>query len=89
MSLLKENNSLSDDVSYHLCKTYTKYLESIETREHIDYSMKTIEVSKILLKIYSQNKRNKAFQSQCLDLIDRIWIIDSYSTEQAMKEYER
>ena len=89
MSLLKENHSLPDSISYHLCETYTNYLESIESREYIGYSVNTKEVFAILLNIYNGSKRNKDFQTKCLNLIDRIWIIDSYSTEQAMKEYER
>lgn len=46
------------------------------------------EVSKLLIRLYSQNA-NPALQSQCLDLIDRMIQIGSYGLQEAIAVFER
>lgn len=44
-------------------------------------------ISKLLIRVYSQNSRNSKLQSRCLDVVDRMMEMGSYGLDKALLDY--
>jgi hypothetical protein len=44
-------------------------------------------ISKLLIRVYSQNSRNSELQSRCLDVVDRMIEMGSYGLDKALLDY--
>jgi hypothetical protein len=46
-------------------------------------------ISKLLIRVYSQNSRNSELQSRCLNVVDRMIEMGSYGLDKALLDYAR
>jgi hypothetical protein len=79
---------LPDEVTYRVCDRFLDAVESDATNTRSRSFIDAEKVSTLLLQVYSQSK-NQAFQSRCLDLIDRMAQMEAYGLDQALTQYER
>ena len=79
---------LSDAVTYRVCDRFLERLRSDDSDVRQRAGIKAKEVSKLLLKLYSQSK-DKELQLHCLDLIDFMDQMEVFGLAEALTEYER
>jgi hypothetical protein len=79
---------LPDEATYRVCDRFLDGIDSDATNTRNRSFIDAGKVSTLLLQVYSQSK-NQAFQSRCLNLIDRMAQMDVYGLDNALTEYER
>ncbi|MEG4917439.1 hypothetical protein [Microcoleus sp. B7-D4] len=87
-ALEKTTAKLSDAVTYRVCDRFLERLRSDDSDVRQRAGIKAKEVSKLLLKLYSQSK-DKELQLHCLDLIDFMDQMEVFGLAEALTEYER
>ncbi|MCP4598419.1 hypothetical protein [Neptuniibacter sp.] len=77
------------EVTILICEKFLEQTDidagDIRTRATIDSST----ISKLVIRVYSQNQEDENIQSRCLDVIDRMAQIRAYGLSQALSLYER
>ena len=79
---------LPDEATYRVCERFLDAVDSDDTNTRSRSLIDADQISQLLLRVYSQSK-NQAFQSRCLDLVDRMAQMDVYGLDQALTQYER
>jgi hypothetical protein len=79
---------LPDEATYRVCERFLDTIDSDATNTRSRSLMDANQISQLLLRVYSQSK-NEAFQSRCLDQVDRMAQMELYGLDQALTQYER
>jgi hypothetical protein len=79
---------LPDEATYRVCERFLDAVDSDDTNTRSRSLIDAARISQLLLQVYSQSK-NQAFQSRCLDLVDRMAQMEVYGLDQALTQYER
>ncbi len=86
-ALEKTTAKLPDDITYKVCDRFLESLKS-ENNNVRQYGIKGDKVSKLILKLYSQNN-DPELKSLCLDLIDSMIQMGVYGLAEELRQYER
>ncbi|MBD2394499.1 hypothetical protein H6G11_09565 [Cyanobacterium aponinum FACHB-4101] len=78
-----EIKKLPFDISYELCQKYIAMIESSYINRENYFNQ---EINQILINIYTTNTE---FKNKCLDLIDKMFQLNTYGIEKVMQEYDR
>ncbi len=76
------------DITCKICERFIDLAGSDTADFRTRAPMDSAEVSKLLVRLYSQSS-DESLQSRCLDLIDRMFEISSYGLQEALDLYER
>jgi hypothetical protein len=79
---------LPDEATYRVCERFLDTVDSDATNTRSRSLIDANQISQLILRVYSQSK-NQAFQSRCLDLVDRMAQMEVYGLDQALTQYER
>jgi hypothetical protein len=84
---LENTTAKLPETTYLVCDRFVQNMLAEQSQER-EFGRDASTISELLVRLYSQTK-DKKLQSQCLDLIDRLFEMSVYGLDKALHEYER
>ncbi len=85
---LKETTAKLPDITCLICEKFVDSFDMATADTRTSYAADSDFISELIIRVYSPS-RNKALQSRCLNIIDRMAQLGIYGLDKALQQFER
>ncbi|NJN62144.1 MAG: ATP-binding protein [Coleofasciculaceae cyanobacterium RL_1_1] len=75
--------------TYRACERLVQSITREEAQSSRSFLRDVSSVSQLIVRLYSQNSKDRKMQARCLDLIDQMIEVGTYGCEQSLSKFER